>query len=204
MVKVKICGLKNMEDVNAVNRHLPDYAGFVLALGSPRSLSIERAGQLCRELDRSIKRVGVFVDQDYDFIMRAVEGCGLDVIQLHGGEPQELCLRFSGVEVWKAVRVTGPAALSELDQWPVDALVLDGLKPGSGCAFDWSLLSGICLSHRIILAGGLNADNVRQAMTLIQPYGVDVSSGVESNGFKDEEKIRAFIESVRRNSCYGQ
>jgi phosphoribosylanthranilate isomerase len=118
-------------------------------------------------------------------------------VQLHGSEAPNFCSKFTGVEVWKAIRVRGRDDLEGLDAWPVDALLLDGSMPGSGRVFDWNLLHDIRVKGHIILAGGLNPYNVKMAITTARPYGVDVSSGVEIDGCKDADKIREFIEAVR-------
>ncbi|MBZ4665593.1 phosphoribosylanthranilate isomerase [Mahella sp.] len=197
MVKVKICGLTDERDIAAVNLYKPDYAGLVFAQNSRRRLTIKRAAEMCDMLNSDIKRVGVFADQSMAFINEVIKACRLDVVQLHGSEMPNFCGKFSGVEVWKAIRVRGCDDLKGLDAWPVDALLLDGAVPGSGHTFDWSLLHDVELKGHIILAGGLNPYNVKAAIATARPYGVDVSSGVETDGHKDAEKIREFIEAVR-------
>lgn len=197
MVKIKICGLTGERDTAAVNLYKPDYVGLIFAPDSRRCLTIKRAAEICDMLNSGIKRVGVFADQSMGFINEAIQSCKLDVVQLHGSEAPNFCSKFTGVEVWKAIRIRGRDDLKGLDAWPVDALLLDGSMPGSGHAFDWNLLHDIRVKGRIILAGGLNPYNVKMAITTARPYGVDVSSGVEIDGCKDADKIREFIETVR-------
>ncbi|AEE95735.1 phosphoribosylanthranilate isomerase [Mahella australiensis] len=197
MVKIKICGLTGERDTAAVNLYKPDYVGLVFAPNSRRRLTIKRAAEICDMLDGGIKRVGVFADQSMGFINEAIQSCKLDVVQLHGSEASNFCSKFKGVEVWKAIRIKGCDDLKGLDAWPVDALLLDGSMPGSGHALDWNLLHDIRVKNHIILAGGLNPYNVKTAIAVVQPYAVDVSSGVETDGYKDADKIREFIEAVR-------
>ena len=198
MTRVKICGLRTPEDIRAVNRYRPDYAGMILSSGFRRSISKEQAKQLRSLLDEEIVLVGVFVDEPLEVIQEYVREGILDIIQLHGQETDEFIdaihARMPGIPVWKAFAVIGEADLDAAEQSHADLVVLDSGK-GTGMAFEWSLIADF--ENDYLLAGGLDADNVNTAIEFLHPYGVDVSSGVETNGVKDPEKIKALIEAVR-------
>jgi len=210
MVKVKICGICREEDVEHVNTYNPDYAGFVFA-PSRRMVTAEHARRLCLKLRDGIKKVGVFVDGNPPNIADIVMSCRLDVIQLHGNETQEYIVTVcrllkriytpDNIEIWKAVRVYDASSLEQMQGFTADAFVLDryleGKQGGTGLAFDWGLAADAGASARVILAGGLNPQNVGRAVKTVKPYAVDTSSGVESNGVKDGNKIREFIEAAR-------
>jgi len=207
MTKIKICGIKRSEDVQYVNKYLPDYIGFVFA-ESKRKVSMEQAVKLRNELDPRIKAVGVFVNEDMDKVAETALKCRLDCIQLHGDENgqyvedlRDLLKSQSDIEIWKAIRIKDEKSLFILDEYEVDTFVLDtfveGTYGGAGKVFDWKLAKLAKSFGKIIVAGGLSSDNVSDAIELVLPYGVDVSSNVETDGVKDEEKIRCFIEKVR-------
>jgi phosphoribosylanthranilate isomerase len=202
VVKIKICGLRRYQDIDYVNELKVDYAGFVFAK-STRRVDLRLAESLVARLDKYIKKVGVFVNQSKEFIKEACSALGLDVIQLHGDENPDDVAEYAawGVEVWKAVRVKDQDVLMYAGKYPVDGILLDaavhGIYGGTGQTFDWNLLDGVSFSRKIILAGGLNLQNVCLAIAKIKPYAVDVSSGVETNGFKDYYKMKEFVERVR-------
>jgi phosphoribosylanthranilate isomerase len=205
MTKIKICGLKRIEDVQYVNKYLPDYIGFVFA-ESKRKVTMEQAAELREGLDSRIKAVGVFVNESLDKVVEIAEKCRLDAIQLHGDEDglyvEKLKGSIKSVEIWKAIRVKDESSLLLLNEYKVDAFVLDafveGAYGGVGKVFDWKLAKLAKEYGRIIVAGGLSVDNVSGAVELVMPYGVDVSSNVETDGVKDELKIQGFIEKVRK------
>lgn len=211
MTKIKICGIKRIEDIHYVNKCLPDYIGFVFA-ESKRRVSVEQVRKLKKDLDTRIKTVGVFVNEDIEKTVEISTACGLDCIQLHGDEdPQYLnTLRNSlnsnpsgnGVEIWKAVRVKDESSILLLKLYKVEAFVLDAFVEGSyggaGKLFDWNLANLAKTYGKIFLAGGLNVDNVSNAVESVSPHGVDVSSGVETDGRKDESKIQCFMNKVRK------
>jgi phosphoribosylanthranilate isomerase len=206
MAKVKICGLTRMEDVEAVNRHRPDYAGFVFAPGR-RQLSPENARQLVERLDPSILSVGVFVNEGIETAAVIAGHCRLGAVQLHGSEDDAYIFRLNallppGTLVIKAVRVKYVDSIKQAEKTHCGLLLLDaytqGQAGGAGETFDWGLLEGFRRPY--LLAGGLNAGNVEEAIRLLDPYGVDVSSGVETDGRKDSEKIAEFIGLARRMS----
>jgi len=194
MTKVKICGLKRIEDIDAVNRSMPDYIGFVFA-ESRRRVDAETAAELKRNLDGRIKAVGVFADQDAAYIAGLYREGIIDIAQLHGNEDGEYIARLRGIcgcPVIKAMRVKDvlPAPPEGADY------ILFDSGGGSGMTFNWEILSGFA-GLPYFLAGGLDETNVMRAIKLLDPYCVDVSSGVESGGNKDPEKIKNFVETVR-------
>lgn len=211
MTKVKICGLTRERDIEIVNRHLPDYAGFVFS-ESRRRIAAGKAAELCAGFDRRIKKAGVFVNEKLSDVLEIAAMCRLDVIQVHGDESPEFisCLKkkLPGVEVWKAVRVRDANSITKIrdyfmeQEYFPDAIVLDAYSNkgygGTGKTFDWKIAKEAAVNCRIILAGGLAPENVKEAVEIVCPYAVDVSSGVETEGYKDEIKIRDFINAVRR------
>lgn len=207
MTKVKICGITNRIEIGILNKYMPDYAGFVFAK-SRRQVTPEQASELGAGLSGSIRKVGVFVDHEVKLAASIAEQAGLDALQLHGDEGKSYIdglrsLLKPGVEIWKALRIDAlhmpePGILSRLD---ADRILADtyvaGASGGTGKCFDWGLVEKLGCELPIIVAGGLNPGNVRQALKQASPYAVDTSSGVETEGIKDEQKLRAFIEAVR-------
>jgi len=200
MVKVKICGLRRREDIEYVNGLKADYAGFVFA-PSKRRINFEEARRLIAALDGDIKKVGVFVNEARDVIMKACEELGLDVIQLHGDETPDSVGGYGKVSVWKAIRVKDADSLKAAEDYQVDGILLDssvkGHYGGTGLRFDLNLLEVVRLRQPVILAGGLDAGNVEEAVRKVKPYAVDVSTGVETGGYKDFDKMKKFVERVR-------
>jgi len=202
MIRIKICGLTREEDIAAVNRCLPDYIGFVFA-ESRRQVSPGQARLLKAKLDKRIKAVGVFVNESIEAIAAQCNAGTIDLVQLHGDEGEDFVLELKqrvDCPVIKAVRVKNPEQLLAAQTLPCDLLLLDtyseGQYGGSGLTFDHSLIPE--LQKPFFLAGGLHLDNVEQAVKDSHPWGVDISSGVESKGIKDEVKIRAIIARVRK------
>jgi phosphoribosylanthranilate isomerase len=201
-VKVKICGITNVEDGLAAAEAGADALGFIFYERSPRYVSIEKAGVLIRNLPAEIVKVGVFVDADEEIIFRAIAECGLNLLQFHGAESPEYCVQF-GLMSMKAFQVRDAESLSQLADFKTDAWLLDAYSPdklgGTGERFNWDLaVKAQKLGRPIFLAGGLTADNVAEAVKQVQPYAVDVSSGVEASpGKKDQGKVRAFIQAAK-------
>lgn len=193
---VKICGLTREQDVRAVNGCKPDFVGFVFAPDSPRQISYEKAAKLRRLLDPAIRAVGVFVDANPSDVMWLMENGIVQYAQLHGAEPDSDIRRMqdAGFHVLRAGRVRAPGDAAALRDCPADMLVLDA-GAGGGRAFPWALARE--LERPYLLAGGLSPENVAQAVRELHPWGVDVSSGVETNGKKDPAKIEKFIQEVR-------
>ncbi|MEF2879843.1 MAG: phosphoribosylanthranilate isomerase [Blautia sp.] len=203
MIKVKICGIKTKGEAEILNRWQPDFAGFVFAEGK-RQISLEKAIELKAILSPQIKTVGVFVNAPLEQAVRAAERGAIDFIQLHGqeeGSYMEALRNYTDKPLIKALRVRTREDILQGEKLPCDYLLLDtyvkGSWGGSGQAFDWSLIPPI--EKPYFLAGGLTGENVELAMSLAAPFALDVSSGVEGPDGKDEEKIREFIDKVRKN-----
>jgi phosphoribosylanthranilate isomerase len=201
MTKIKICGLTRREDIETVNRWLPDYAGFVFAQ-SRRQVTPEQAALLKADLDPRIKAVGVFVNAPVSSIVKLCNTGVIDVVQLHGDESEAYIKELKeqiDSPVIKAVRVQSAEQVQQAEQLSCDLLLLDtyqkGEYGGSGQTFDHALIPD--LQKRFFLAGGLENNNIARAIKRCKPYGVDISSGVETDGLKDEGKIKRIIQTVR-------
>ncbi len=199
-MKVKICGLKRREDVIYVNKYHPDYIGFVFA-GTKRKISIDQAAALRQMLDPSIQAVGVFVNEAIENIHYLVTHQVIDCVQLHGEETEEIIqgIQSFGVPVIKAIRL-GTQRYEKPRFSSADYLLFDSYDQdaygGTGKRLNKRILQSLCGNY--FVAGGINIDNVDDILSYCNPYAIDLSSGVETNGFKDEEKIRMFIEHIRR------
>lgn len=200
MVKVKICGLRRKEDIEYANELKPDYVGFVFAK-SKRQIEVEQALDLISLLDKEIKTVGVFVNEPVENALKIAQTLNLDVLQFHGDETQDYIDNFKNFTVWKAIRIKDKEDLEKTKEFRVNSFVFDTLTKneygGTGKTFNWEVLKGFELNVPIILAGGLNENNVEEAIRIVNPYAVDVSSGVETEGYKDFKKLKSFIEKVR-------
>lgn len=200
--KIKICGLTRIEDVYAVNNLRPDYAGFVFA-PSRRRINPEQAMIMRRQLRRDICVVGVYVDAPQDIILQNVISGVIEMVQLHGMETREEIeqIRYrlpASVPIVKAISVTDEHSLDRWKDCVADYLLLDAGGGGTGSTFNHELLTEIGFIQKPwFLAGGINQNNVTDAIKRFSPYGVDVSSGVETDGYKDADKIREMIRSVR-------
>lgn len=196
--KVKLCGLTRPEDIAVVNKLKPNYVGFVFWPKSRRALTPSAAAELRRALSPDIPAVGVFVDEDPEAILSLVAAGTVQVIQLHGHETEETITWLrerTDVPVWKAFKVRGPEDIAAAERSSADLVLLDN-GYGTGEAFDWTLMEGV---HRpYVLAGGLTPENCEDAITRFHPYGLDVSSGIETDGVKDPEKMIDFVRRVRR------
>ena len=198
-VKIKICGLRRLKDIVAANRAKPDYIGFVFAK-SKRQISAETASELKNKLDKRIKTVGVFVNQPVDFIAELHKNKIIDMAQLHGDEDDEYIESLRSLCDCKIIK-----AVSVGDKLPdltktADYLLFDKAseqRGGTGESFNWNVL-GNYQGVPYFLAGGLSLDNVGDALQKLSPFGVDVSSGVEIDGFKNSDKINEFVQTVRR------
>ena len=195
--ELKICGLSRMEDIIAVNRHGADYAGFVFWKNSKRYIDPYQAGELIEYLRSDIKSVGVFLDEPLDNVISAARISGVDMIQLHGHESEEYVeyvKRTLERPVIKAYKASEEGALEKAAQSAADYVMIDS-GAGSGKKFDWSILKDFKRDY--FLAGGLDPDSVGEAIRMLELFAVDVSSGVETDGIKDEKKIEEFINAVR-------
>ena len=198
MAKIKICGLKRLDDIEIVNKYKPDYIGFVFA-DSKRKVTSDLACKMKKNLDSSIKSVGVFVDEDIDVIIKLYDEGIIDIAQLHGLENEEYIKKLKQksnyqLEIINAIEMSGEKDLLEFDNSLADYLLLDSGK-GSGKTFDWRLIRKD-LKKEFFLAGGLNSKNISKAIEEFNPYAVDLSSGVETDGYKDELKIKEVMEEV--------
>lgn len=199
MSRIKICGLFRPCDVDFVNQAGPDWCGFVLNVPkSHRSLTPDQARALRARLDSAIVPVGVFVDQPVEEVAALLRDGTIQVAQLHGQEDEgylaTLRALAPGREVWRAFQVRAAADLERAARFPADRIVLDSGQ-GSGKPFNWALLRGFPRSY--LLAGGLTPENLRTAVRTLRPFGVDLSSGVECQGCKDQEKILAAVRAAR-------
>lgn len=202
MVKVKICGITNLEDALTAIEAGADALGFVFYPLSPRHIFPELASKIIRRLPPFVQTVGLFVNEDLSIVNTIADQCGLDVIQLHGEEPPGYCESVRR-RVIKAFRVKDISTLDSLVQYHVASHLLDAWSPsalgGTGQTFNWEIAITAAALRPIILAGGLTPDNVAEAVRRVKPYAVDVSSGVEcSPGRKDADKIRKFIIHARQ------
>lgn len=196
MVNVKICGLKEEIHVQSAVEAGATWIGFMFA-PSKRRISVKRAADLAILVPPHVKRVGVFVNPTEQEVREAVEKVGLDYVQYHGTEDAEFIKKL-GYPSIKAFSIRGYEDVEKASKYDVDYYLFDApgtdYSGGSGNVFDWSLLEQLSISKdRIILAGGLNSENVGRAIEQVRPFGVDVSSGVESNGQKDSKLIKEFI-----------
>ncbi len=202
--KIKFCGLFREEDITAVNRFLPDYAGFVFYEKSHRNVTRKKAGRLKALLDRRIKAVGVFVDNDPLFISDLAENGIIDIIQLHGHEDEEYIRKLRSLtrsEIIRAFRLDpekpedSAAVLAKALEFPSDHILIDS-GMGSGKAFNWELLSGF--KRPFFLAGGIDRENAAEAIKMLHPFALDISSGIETDRKKDPAKMADIMEIIKQ------
>lgn len=200
-VRIKICGLTRNQDVQVAVAEGVDALGFVLYAPSSRAVTAEQAALLIKHAPAFVTTVALFVDESAEEIYRALDVCSFDLLQFHGDESPEFCRQFNRPYM-KAIRVRSAEDIQRaVQQYPdTKALLLDAyvenLPGGTGQAFDWRLIPELSIPW--ILAGGLNANNVADAVNQVKPFAVDVSGGVEaSKGIKDVQKIKDFISEVR-------
>lgn len=202
MAKIKICGLRRQEDIEYVNEYTPDYIGFVFA-NTKRKVEDEKARELKKMLKPDIKAVGVFVNDDINHVAWLANEDIIDIIQLHGDEDNEyirLLRTLTDKKIIKAVRVRDAECIQEAkkieaDYYLFDTFVKENIYGGTGKTFDRKLIDKNMNNY--FLAGGLGADNLKDAIRECEPYAVDLSSSVETDGFKDKEKIKEVIDIVR-------
>ena len=192
MTKVKICGLSTKEAVKTAVSTGADYIGFVFA-PSKRQVTLEQAAELAEIIPANVKKVGVFVSPNRTELLEAIEKVGLDLAQIHGQVANDLFENLPCASI-QALQVDGNGQVSNSQ---ADYLLFDAPVAGSGQTFDWGRLDTTELAQPFFIAGGLNEDNVEEAIQHFTPFAVDVSSGVETDGQKDHEKIRRFIERVK-------
>src|ERR1043166_1765465 len=201
-VKVKICGITNVADAQAAADAGADMVGFIFCEKSPRRIAIETAAGIARGVPPFVVKVGVFVNPPEDLVAQALTDCGLGLLQFHGDESPGFCTQF-GVMSMKAFRIRNAESLRALPDYKTDAWLLDAYSAdragGTGETFNWDLaIEARKLGRPIFLAGGLTSENVADAVKRVEPYAVDVSSGVEAEpGRKDHGKLRAFIKAAK-------
>jgi phosphoribosylanthranilate isomerase len=199
MVRVKICGIRRLEDARIAVGAGADAIGVNFWRPGRRYISPEVARAVCRALPPFVTRVGVFADEDPATVQEIAEMCGLDALQLHGDETPEYCRQFDR-PVIKGIKVRDATSLRHLARYRVAAFLLDAHVPGemggTGRTFEWALAAQAGEAGPVILSGGLTSENVVEAIRATAPYAVDVASGVETNGEKDPAKVRAFITRV--------
>ncbi|MBD7913237.1 MULTISPECIES: phosphoribosylanthranilate isomerase [Clostridium] len=202
-MKIKICGITSEKEIEFLNDLQPDYIGFVFAK-SKRIVSKEKSKLLYDKLDKKIKAVGVFRNNEIEYVKDILKLVPLNVVQLHGDEDEDFLSKlredFKG-EIWKGVCINDENDIKDINKIEVDSLVLDGSNPGEGKIFPWKYMDNKLLEKKLFLAGGINEDNVLAAIEEINPYGIDLSSGVESiidgKRIKDEIKVKRLIDKVR-------
>ncbi|MDD6194596.1 MAG: phosphoribosylanthranilate isomerase [Lachnospiraceae bacterium] len=197
MTNIKLCGLRRPDDIRYANMLLPEYVGFVFAKKSSRYVSAEEAALLRKQLDQGIIPVGVFVDEEPKAIADLLSRDIIAVAQLHGQESEKDILKLqekTGCPVIKAFCIGSSEDIEAANESPADFVLLDSGK-GSGKTFDWELLKG--MKRPYFLAGGLTPENVRDVVDRWQPFGVDASSSLETDGYKDPAKMAAFVNAVR-------
>ena len=206
MIPTKICGITNLMDAKVAVENGASAIGLIFYEKSSRAISIENAKSISKQLSYSVIRVGVFVNQNKDFIDKTISEVQLNMIQLHGDESSNFCNQFE-VPVFKAVRIKNEASLSVMDQYNVAGILLDTFSNkqygGTGKTFDWSLINEQ-IDTPIILSGGLNPDNILDAIDSVNPAAIDVNSGVElSPGKKDHQKINLLFEKLKNTNTSG-
>ncbi|MGH2458756.1 MAG: phosphoribosylanthranilate isomerase [Chloroflexota bacterium] len=200
-LKVKICGLRDLANARAAVEAGADFVGFIFA-PTRRYVAPDVVATICRELPSSVQKVGLFVNERAEVIRTIIQDCRLDYAQLCGDETPEFC-RTLGVPAVKSLKVRGPEVLDEVARYAgvVAWCNLDGFQPdqhgGTGTRFDWELAGPVARRFTVMVAGGLTPENVTEAIAVARPWGVDVSSGVETGGQKDPEKIARFVKAAK-------
>ncbi len=198
MTKLKLCGLVRICDIEAVNRLNPEYIGFVFAKKSRRYVDPAQARELRARLNKGISPVGVFVNESPEAIADLVRSGIIDVVQLHGSEDEDFLRKLRELvscPIIKAFSVKTPQDVRIACESSADLILLDSGGGGTGTVFDWDLLEPI--RRPWFLAGGLSPENAADAIRRLAPYGVDVSSGIETDGVKDIQKMNDFVRAVR-------
>ena len=214
MARIKLCGLSRPQDIETANRLWVEYIGFVFAKGSRRYITPERAAELRKELKHGTRAVGVFVDEPAETVAKLLADGVIDIAQLHGSEDEAYIQRLRELTdrpIIKAFRLgSGTAAQTDAEdrggalertlaaaaQSTANIVLLDS-GAGTGMVLNWERLAEYDFPREYILAGGLTPDNVGKAIRMLHPMGVDVSSGIETDGVKDEAKMAAFVDAVR-------
>lgn len=199
MTKIKLCGIRRFEDVDYVNELMPEYIGFIFAKKSKRYVVPDEALRLKKRLYKDIKAVGVFVDESMYNIIELLDQNIIDMVQLHGDEDETYIERLrqaTGCEIIKAFKISSAKDMKNALKSTADYILLDS-GGGSGETFDWSVIKGAAIDRPYFLAGGLEPANIGMAIQKLKPYAVDASSSLETEGYKDREKMKAFVDAVR-------
>lgn len=201
-MRIKICGITNSEDLGKAVFYGATSVGFVFHKKSPRYVSPSKARKLVEELPPFVTPVGVFVNLKERAIKDICRFTRINTIQLHGDEEMDFCRRLKEYKIIKGFRVNDKFDMKAVNRYKVDAYLFDAFQEdsygGTGKSFQWRLLERVKFERPVILSGGLTPENVKEAISIVQPFAVDVSSGVERiAGVKDPKKIRAFIEAVK-------
>lgn len=200
-MKVKICGIRRPEDVQSINQSKPDYVGFIVDFPkSHRSVSIEALQNLTSQVDSSIEKVGVFVDTPLEVIADLLNQSIIDIAQLHGKQDENDIKQLKELTpkpIWKAFSVNSNTDLREAEASSADLVLLDHGAGGTGLVFDWSLIQDF--NRPYLLAGGMNETTIPRALAELKPDGIDVSSGLETNKFKDPEKIERIVRMIKHD-----
>lgn len=194
MTRIKFCGLKTLDDIQAANKIAPEYIGFVFAPKSKRYVAPAQARQLRNALDRQIMAVGVFVNENVSNVAALLNDGTIDVAQLHGNETDAYIKNLRGLTAKPIIKAFQSDNIAAAEQSPADYVLIDS-GAGGGKVFDWTLIN---LRREYFLAGGLTVENVCAAIDMLSPFAVDVSSGIETDGRKDFDKMATFAEVVRR------
>ena len=198
MTKIKLCGLSRPCDIETANAIKPEYIGFVFAPKSKRYVTPEKAKQLKQMLVPNIKAVGVFVDEEVEPIAKLLNDGIIDIAQLHGNEDEDVIRRLrhlTNKPIIKAFRIETARDIANAQSCTADYVLLDS-GAGTGTVFNWNLIQSI--NRPYFLAGGLSPDNAKGAVTMLQPFAVDVSSGIETDGVKDKTKMAKFVAAIRK------
>lgn len=200
---IKICGLRRVEDAELINAFDVSFAGLVFAK-SKRRIDIETAIQIKAALRDDIKTVGVFADMETNEVRHIAESVGLDIVQLHSDESPEYCSLFKDMTVWKALAVKDEGSLKKACEYDVCGFLLDAYdkneRGGTGKCFKWELAAEFAKKHYTVLAGGISPENIKEAIAVVSPDVVDLSSSVETDGFKDYNKVKSLFEALNERN----
>ncbi|MGI6500097.1 MAG: phosphoribosylanthranilate isomerase [Anaerostipes sp.] len=205
-MKIKMCGLQRLIDIEYANICMPDYVGFIFA-DSRRKVEADTAKNLIEKLNKNIQSVGVFVNEPLDTLKSIIEKTDIDMIQLHGDESREYIEKvksFTKKEIWKAFRVQDKRQIEEANQYNVDKYLFDSFSKeaygGTGKRLNLELFDGVKLEKPFFLAGGFTVEQINEELKKTRAYGVDISSGIETQGWKDLNKMKQVMEQIRRIS----
>tara|TARA_B100000214_G_scaffold64509_1_gene42620 strand:- start:289 stop:924 length:636 start_codon:yes stop_codon:yes gene_type:complete len=207
MIPFKICGITNINDALAAIQNNASAIGFIFAKDSPRKITFEKAKIISKRIGNKISKIGVFVNQEKQIIEEAIKCIPLNMIQLHGDENPSFCNSFT-IPVIKAIQIKNDESINKAKEFDVDAILFDtykkGFRGGTGNSFDWSILLNQKYDKPIILSGGLNKNNILEAIDHVNPFAIDVNSGVEiSPGIKSHTKIKNFYKKINKTKSTG-